>query len=358
MKFINAVITGTGVGVPQIVKKNADFYINTFFDNSQKKIDDTPQNIVSKFENITGIRERRYANQQTLASDLATQAAKQAIEDSGIDAETLDYIIVAHNFGDTKKHTIQTDLLPSLASRVKHNLGIENPSCVAYDIIFGCPGWLQGMIQAGLYIKSGHAKRCLVIGVETLSRVLDMHDRDSMIFADGAGATIVEAKESDEQHGIITHKTLSHTKDEAYYLHLGPSNFPESDERIRYIKMEGRKIYEYALKEVPKAMKACLDVYGHNVEEVKKFFIHQANEKMDEAIVKRLFKLYGKRDIDLSVMPMNIQELGNSSVATIPTLYHQVVNGEKFGHQVHENDLVMFASVGAGMNINAMLYRY
>ncbi len=357
MSFKNSIITGTGVGIPEIVKKNTDFLINTFYDKNKEQITDSPERIIKKFKHITGIAERRYANEQTLASDLATVAAKEAIENAGIDQEELDYIIVAQNFGDTKKHTIQTDILPALASRVKHKLGIKNPECVAYDIVFGCPGWIEGMIQAHTYIRAGLAKRCLVIGAETLSRVLDMHDRDSMIFADGAGAAILELKEDDEERGIIGHKTVSHTADEAYYLYLGASNFPESDERIRYIKMDGRKIYEYALTEVPKAMKACLDASGHKLNEVKKFFIHQANEKMDEAIVKRLYSLYNSEDFDMKVMPMNIHELGNSSVATVPTLFHQVINGEKFGHQVHEGDLIMFASVGAGMNINAIAYR-
>ena len=357
MAFINSIITGTGVGIPKTIKRNSDFYINTFYDRDQNLINDEPKNIVEKFEQITGIEERRYANQTTKASDLATAAAQDAISSAKIDPETLDYIIVAQNFGDIIKHNIQTDMVPALASRVKHNLGIKNPECVAYDIIFGCPGWIQGMIQADMYIKSGMAKKCLVIGAEALSRVLDPHDRDSMIFADGAGATILEAREGSEKKGIIGHKAVSHTLDEAYFINLGPSNFPDSDERVRYIKMEGRKVYEYALNEVPKAMKACLDASGFDISDVKKFFIHQANEKMDEAIIKRLYKLYNNRDFSLDVMPMNIKELGNSSVATIPTLYHQVINGEKYGHQVRENDLIMFASVGAGMNINAIVYR-
>ena len=357
MTFKNTIITGTGIGIPEIVKKNSDFYINTFYGKDEQPIADSPQNIVTKFEEITGIKERRYANSDTLSSDLATIAAKQAISNAKMSGEDLDYIIVAQNFGDVKKHTIQTDILPSIASRVKHNLGIKNPNCVAYDIIFGCPGWVQGMIMADIYIKAGVAKNCLVVGTETLSRVLDMHDRDSMIFADGAGAAVVSLREEAEERGIIGHKAVSHTEEEAYYLYLGPSNFPESDTRIRYIKMDGRKIYEYALKEVPAAMKACLDATGYSLGDVKKFFIHQANEKMDEAIVKRLYKLYGQRDFDLTVMPMNIHELGNSSVATIPTLFHQVIHGEKFGHEVHPGDLIMFASVGAGMNINALIYR-
>jgi 3-oxoacyl-[acyl-carrier-protein] synthase-3 len=357
MTYKNTVITGTGVGTPKVVKRNSDFLANSFYDKDGTIIQDEPKNIVDKFEQITGINERRYAADSTLSSDLGTIAARQAIAEAGVDAETLDYIILAQNFGDVKNNTIQTDMLPSVASRVKHNLGIKNPECVAYDIIFGCPGWIQGMIQADIFIKAGVAKKCLVIGTETLSRVVDPHDRDSMIFADGAGAMVVELREEETERGILGHKALTHTLEEAYYLYLGASNLPGSDENVRYIKMDGRKIYEYALNEVPKAMKVCLDATGHNLSEVKKIFIHQANEKMDEAIVKRLFKLYGNTDFNLNIMPMNIHELGNSSVATIPTLYHQVTHGEKFPHEVHPGDLVMMASVGAGMNINAIVYR-
>jgi 3-oxoacyl-[acyl-carrier-protein] synthase-3 len=141
------------------------------------------------------------------------------------------------------------------------------------------------------------------------------------------------------------------------YLNLGQSNFPESDPRIRYIKMKGRKVYEYAIKNVPIAMKDCIDKAGISIKDIKKIFIHQANEKLDEAIVRELFKLYGLNDVPVDLMPMNIQKLGNSSVATIPTLYTMVKNGEIEGFEINEGDIVLFASVGAGMNINAMCYK-
>ncbi|MEG9512137.1 hypothetical protein LZ318_00040, partial [Saccharopolyspora indica] len=174
----------------------------------------------------------------------------------GIDPETLDQIIVAHNFGNVIKHTIQTDILPALASRVKNALGIRNPSCVAYDLLFGCPGWIQGVIQADAFIKAGIAKKCLVVGTETLSRVIDQYDRDSMIFSDGAGASIIEALEPEENgSGILACSVQSHCVDEAYYLHLGKSYKPGADPCVRYIKMKGRKVYEYAMKHVPLAMK-------------------------------------------------------------------------------------------------------
>ncbi|MGQ2985390.1 3-oxoacyl-ACP synthase III family protein, partial [Flavobacterium sp.] len=250
--------------------------------------------------------------------------------------------------------TIQSDYLPSLAARVIHNLSIKNPKCVAYDIIFGCPGWVEGVIQAQAFIKAGMAKKCLVIGAETLSRVVDMHDRDSMIYSDGAGATIIEATE--DEGGILAHETASFTYDEANFLYFGGSFNATHDQDVRYIKMHGRKIYEFALNHVPLAMKECLDKSGILIEDVKKILIHQANEKMDEAIVQRFFKLYNHR-FEKDLMPMCIGKLGNSSVATIPTLYDIMIKGKMKGQQLDKGDIVIFASVGAGMNINAFVYK-
>lgn len=357
MKYRNTVITGTGCYVPDRIVKNGDFVKQVFFEKDQKVIEDSGDLIVSKFKDITGISERRWAAGNQNASDIGAIAAEEAIKDAGIDRETIDQIIVAHDFGDVFTDTIQTDLLPSLASRIKHILNIQNPNCVPYDLIFGCPGWIQGVIQADAYIKSGLAKRCLVIGTETLSRVIDVYDRDSMIFSDGAGATIVEGIDEDEKRGILSTAMTSHTNEEAYYLYLGKSNAPESNPNIRYIKMHGRKIYEYSLSHVPAAMKVALDKSGIPIDQVKKVLIHQANEKMDEAIVQRFYKLHGIRRNVSEVMPMSIYELGNSSVATVPTLYDMILKGKLKDHQITDGDILVFASVGAGMNINAFVYR-
>ena len=121
--------------------------------------------------------------------------------------------------------------------------------------------------------------------------------------------------------------------------------------------MNGRKVYEYAIKNVPIAMKECIEKAGVEIHEVKKFFLHQANEKMDQGFIKALFKLYGIKEIPENIMPMSINELGNSSVATIPTLYDMVKRGNYKEHQLDKGDVVIFASVGAGMNINAICYR-
>jgi 3-oxoacyl-[acyl-carrier-protein] synthase-3 len=359
MKIINVMITGTGSFVPKNIVTNQDFAKHKFFDTGGAPFTASHEEIAEKFKAITGIQERRYADTNMVASDLGVIASKLAIEDAGIDKESIDQIILAHNFGDVPSGTIQTDILPSLASRVKQGLGISNPNCVAYDILFGCPGWIQGIIQATAYIRSGMAKRCLVVATETLSRVLDMHDRDSMIFADGAGACIVEAVEGDKQEGIIGMEMGTWAEDETYFLYMGESNTIDADPKVRYIKMNGRKIYEFALTQVPKAMKSCLDKAGANIHDVKKVLIHQANEKMDQEIIKRLFRLYRERNIPDDIMPMSIHKLGNSSVATVPTLLDQIRKGtSEEHHEIHKGDLILLASVGAGMNVNAIAYRY
>ena len=350
------IISGTGSYIPSIIKTNLAFAENTFYGEDGVLIKTPNAEIVEKFKDITGIYERRYAEENMNTSEMASKAAELAIQDAGIDRETIDQIIVAHNFGDVLPGTIQTDTIPALASRVKHQLGIKNPNCVAYDILFGCPGWIQGVIQADSFIKSGMAKRCLVIGAETLSRVVDSHDRDSMIFSDGAGACIVE-EDTNTNSGILAASVQSHCVDETYFLYLGKSYHPEGDEATRYIKMKGRKVYEYAIKNVPLAMKECIEKAGVDIHDVKKFFLHQANEKMDEGFIKALYKLYDIRIVPENVMPMSIHDLGNSSVATIPTLYDLVKRGKYKEHQLHKGDIVIFASVGAGMNINAICYR-
>ncbi|WP_346317985.1 3-oxoacyl-[acyl-carrier-protein] synthase III C-terminal domain-containing protein [Chitinophaga sp. YIM B06452] len=352
----STVITGTGSFIPPVIKYNREFAVNDFYTNGQERIPNAAEEIIEKFQKITGISERRYAKEGMGASDMACLAAKDAIADAAIDPETIDYIIVAHNFGNVIKHTIQMDAVPSLGSHVKHALGIANPSCIPYDLLFGCPGWVQGLMQADVYFKAKAARRCLVIGTEMLSRVIDIYDRDSMIFSDGAGACIAEAREGAD-NGILGSSAASYTLNELQYINMGKSNFPGSDERIRFIKMQGRKVYEFALKYVPLAIKSCLDNAGVAIADVRKIFIHQANEKMDDAIIKALYALYGQTVVTENVMPMNIRELGNSSVATIPTLFDMVRKGAIPRHSVSPGDIVVFASVGAGMNINAVCYR-
>ncbi len=423
---IYSVITGTGRYIPTKSVKNEDFLTSELYDGYDKPSSKLGQESIDKFLEITTIAERRYATEDLLTSDMAYLAAQKAISISGIDKETLDYVIVAHNFGDVKSGTNRTDNVPSLAARVKYKLGIDNPFAVAYDILFGCPGWLQAFIQADYFIRSGDAKKILVIGADVLSRISDPHDRDSMLYADGAGAVILEARESAHPIGILGHVTRSDAKGYLNMLHMGtsfrtagatthtpagqplvnpnlntpistldapptssvdapttsPVDAPTLDPNNLYLKMNGRRLYQYALETVPLAIKAALDKCGVDIREVSKVLIHQANGKMDEAILKRLYALYNIDEIPANVMPMSISNLGNSSVATLPTLLDLIMRnnlsytGETFddaltssetpaisnnpstsnNHTINKGDKIVFASVGAGMNINALVY--
>lgn len=353
-----SIITSSGSYVPERCIKNEDFLSTEFFDATGNKIKKTNNEIIEQFLDISTIAERRYVTDDLVASDIAALAAEEALKSASFDREELDYIIVAHNFGDIKYNNRKSDSVPALAARVKHILGIKNPATVAYDILFGCPGWLQAMIQADYYIKSGDAKKVMVIGTETLSRIYDPHDRDGMLYADGAGATILEAVESDTSIGMLAHKTRSDTflYSKMLYMDKSFNKEYENPEDI-FIKMNGRRLYQYALENVPQAMKECLEKSGLSVGDIKKVLIHQANGKMDDAILERFYKLYDIDKIPEGIMPMTISYLGNTSVATLPTLYDLIVRGKMNNHSINKGDIVVFASVGAGMHINAFVYK-
>ena len=348
-------ITGVGSYIPHRVEKNSDFQKHEFLYEDGSTFNQSNTVIIEKFKAITGIVERRYIHEELTNSDIAYLAAIKAIEDADVDPEQLDYIIVAHNYGDILHDDLQSDTVPSLATRVKHKLRIKNPKCVAYDILFGCPGWVEAVIQANAFIKSGIARKCLVIGSETLSRVVDKHDRDSMIYSDGAGATVIESTQ--EPGGILAHESATYSFEEANFIFFGKSNNREVADNRRYIKMHGRKIYEFALSHVPDAMKACLEKSGKTIKDVKKILIHQANEKMDEAIIKRFYKLYDSQ-VPEGIMPMSISKLGNSSVATVPTLLDLILRGHFEDQKINKGDVVILASVGAGMNVNSIVYQF
>src|SRR5690554_2277679 len=161
---MNVKITGIGSYIPSTIAKNEQFGLHEFYNADGTLFGQKNETIIEKFKAITGISERRYIPIDLSTSDIATFAAEIAIRNAGIDKEDLDYIIVAHDYGDVKHGSVQSDTVPSIATRVKHNLKINKPTCVGYDMLFGCPGWIESMIQANSYIKSGIAKKCLVIG--------------------------------------------------------------------------------------------------------------------------------------------------------------------------------------------------
>ena len=358
MKRYSSKIIGSGSVLPKIKKANSAFWGNTFFGKDHLLMTKTNEAITAKFEEVAGIVERRVAEKGVNASDLGAQAAQLAIESSGIDPETLEYIIVAHNFGDVNYGTIQSDMLPNLAAKVKQKLKIKNSRCIAYDILFGCPSWVQAFIQAEYYIKSGDVKRVMVVGADTVSRMTDPHDIDGMLFADGAGAAILERVESTDEapYGVLSHLTISDCVDEADYLKMGDSLKPDTEGQ--YIRMYGKGVFRYAVTNVPVAMNECLAKAGLKLEDVDKFVMHQANMKMNKIILKRLYELNGYKDYPEEMMPLVVDKLGNSSAATVPTVLDLIMKGEMDGQAINKGDIVVFASVGAGMHANCIVYKH
>lgn len=354
----HSVFRGSGSYLPTRVVENREFLTNEFFlDYGEPIAPGDNVRVVEKFREITEIGARRYVTDDLVASDIGAEAARVALADAGIDPETLDYIVVAHNFGDVSADNLRLDFCPTLAARIKEILDIKNPWCVAFDLPFGCPGWLQAVIHADYFLRSGDAKRALIIGTETLSRVCDPGDRDSMLYADGAGAVVMEATESDRPVGVLSHATRSDAVEYARLLHMGPAYNPECRSDRLYLKMRGRRLYHYAVQTVPGVVKESLDRADLTLTDVDKVFIHQANAKMDKAILRKIFALYDLADSPTHVMPMTVSWLGNSSVATLPTLL-DLVWREHIDHQrLTSGDVAVFASVGAGMNVNSLVYR-
>ncbi len=357
MPQVYSVIKGTGSYVPSEKIENKEFLRNIFYGRDGKILSKSSAEILQKFGEITGIHERRYVTDDLVTSDITYFSALDALESSGIDPEQLDYMIVAHNFGDMRADNRQTDMVPSLASRLKHRLKIHNPRTIAYDLVFGCPGWLQGVIQVDYFIRSGDAKRAMVLGAETLSRVVDPHDNDGMLYSDGSGCTILEAVESPEPVGVLSYAARTDAVDHAYLLWMDRSYNPEYGGQELFLKMQGHKVYEYALKIVPLVVREAIEKAGLSIKDVRTILLHQANKKMVDAMLKNIFKAYGINESSSHSIPMTISWLGNNSVATLPILLDLLLKSKIEDHRLEKGDVVVFVSVGAGMNVNAMVYK-
>ncbi len=356
-KNIYSVIIGSGSYLPPVVVDNSHFIGSRFFDPATRTpYEKDNQEIIEKFREITNISERRYCLPEENTSDLGYKAALDAITSSGTDPESLDFILAAHNFGDVTSEGMRSDMMPGISARIKQKLGLKNPGMFTNDIIAGCPGWVQALIIADLFLRSGQYQRGMVVGTDVTSRAADPYDRDAMIFADGAGAVILEARESEEPVGILSHAIQSDAM-EAGFLVMDRSLNPEYEKEDLFIRMQGHKVYVYALTNVPKVVKRSLQLAGLTLSDVKKVLIHQANEKMDQAILERVFKLYKIKEIPEDVMPMTIGFLGNSSSATVPTLFDLVAKQKLGDHRFNSGDIIVLTSVGAGMVINAVVYK-
>ncbi|QQS41381.1 MAG: ketoacyl-ACP synthase III [Acidobacteriota bacterium] len=349
-------IKGTGSVLPELVVPNSEFHSNVFYDKSGAALPVSGEAAAAKLEAISGIRERRYVPFDQDSRPLMTEAATKAVEDSGLAPDELDGIIVAHNAGNILIGEQAFHTVPNMAAYLKHALDVTNHECFAYDILFACPGWLQGVIQAHQSIGAGDAENVLVVGIEVASRMLDPHDVDSMILGDGCGAAVFS--KDGPGKGVISHATFSHANKDLENIYLGRSN-KEGVPGSCWFKMNGREVYRYATTWVPRVVKKALDKAGLGIADVDMFLFHQANEKLIEAVGNHLAELYGVEQDSLEgKLPMTIQFLGNTSVATIPTMLDLILKRNLDGYSISEGDTVVFASVGAGMHCNAVVYGF
>jgi 3-oxoacyl-[acyl-carrier-protein] synthase III len=260
--------------------------------------------------------------------------------------------------------------VPNLATRILHKAGYDGRAggkMMARDVVSGCPGWLDALTLADLELKAGTAKRVAIIGAETLSRVRDPYHKDGLIFSDGAGAVILEAIEGPEREGILSwDRELityfdpkgSDVTDPSQYLSMRPSKNPAHDQSKLYLDMMGPEVAQLAIVHVPRIMAAVLEKEHLGVQDVDLYLLHQANKKLDFDMARAA----GIPEGDLEArVPITLDDLGNSSVATLPTMYdliarRQLVNGNA-RHTFVPGSYLGFASVGADMCANAMLYK-
>ena len=311
-------IIGTGSALPALLVSNREL---------EKIVDTTDEWIRSR----TGIESRHIAVEETTTS-MAIEAAKKALQDAKASPEELDLIIVG---------TISPDhYFPSTACEIQNALGAVNAT--AFDISAACAGFLFGLGIVDAYMKAGTVRTALVVGAETLSKVMDWNDRSTcVLFGDGAGAAVVRSDES----GIMSMVQGSDgARGNALTCEGRRVNNPykKNDTSLDYTKMNGQEVYKFAVKTVPKSIEEALLKANVNADDVKYFLLHQANLRIIEAVAKRLGQSIEK-------FPTNLQECGNISAGSVPVLLDHV-NREGM---LQKGDTIVLAGFGAGLTWGA-----
>ncbi len=321
-------ILGTGRCLPEKVVTNYDL---------EKIVDTSHDWVVSR----TGIHSRRIADDNTATSDLSTEAAKIALERANITAEDLDLIIVA---------TITPDMpFPSTACIVQSNLGAKNAA--AFDLSAACSGFLYGISIADQFIKTGVYKNVLVIGAETLSKILNWNDRNTcVLFGDGAGAVVLGPTE--EGSGILsTH--LGADGNGAKFLNVpaGGSRMPSSvqtiEDNLHYIKMDGSEVFKFAVRVMGNAAKKALELCDLGVEDIDYFVPHQANTRIISSAAKRL-------KLPLEKVYVNLDAYGNMSAASIPVALDEALEKGK----IKKGDNVVLVGFGGGLTWGSCVIKW
>ena len=313
-------IIGTGSSLPQKVVTNDD--LAAIMDTSDEWI-----------SSRTGIRKRHIATTETTTS-LAVEAVKAALSDAGTDGSEIDLIIAASVTGDK--------IVPSLACQIQAEIGAD--SAVAFDINAACSGFLFALATADAYFKTGRFHKAVILGAEVLSKIMDWNDRSTcVLFGDGAGAAVV----SDEGDSF---KAFVQGSDGAGGKALDADNRPvlnpfvenKAENKPGYVTMDGRSVYKFAVKTVPAAIKQLLEETGWNGDDVSHYLLHQANIRIIESVAKRLKQPMEK-------FPVNLQECGNISAASVPILLDKV---RKDG-MIKTEDKIILSGFGAGLTWGA-----
>lgn len=335
-------IRGTGSAVPKLRVTNDDL---------SKLMDTSDEWIRSR----TGIGARHLAVEET-TTGLAVAAAKEALKDAGMTAEELDLIIAA---------TVTADkFLPNLSCEVQSALGAEN--AVAFDLNAACSGFLFALNTVQMYLENGIYKKALVIGAETLSKIMDWNDRGTcVLFGDGAGAAVVVAEEEVENQDAADSRTnckamqpgasdksgilsmvqgSDGARGEVLRCDNRPVNnpFAVNDTKLSYVSMNGQEVYKFAVKTVPKVIEEAVKKAGLEVEDIDLFVLHQANLRIIESVAKRLHQPMEK-------FPTNLEECGNISAASVPILLDNI---NKHG-MICEGKKIVLAGFGAGLTWGA-----
>jgi 3-oxoacyl-[acyl-carrier-protein] synthase-3 len=288
----------------------------------------------------TGIRQRHIAPQEMATSDMAIEAAKVALEKSNTRPEEVDCILLCTVTPDT--------MFPSTACIVQHRLGCTR--AWGYDLIAACSGFVYGLTTAAHFVAAGTHKKVLVIGADTMSRIIDYTDRTTcVLFGDGAGAMMVEP--TDDDTGFVGFKNEIDGSG-GQYLHMpaGGSRLPPShetvDQRLHYVKQEGQQVFKFAVRRMSEIAGSLLEEHGLTTSDVRWMIPHQANKRIITAVSERL----GLQDR----VVVNIADYGNTTAATIPLAARDALESG----DLKRGDLVLFAAVGAGYTVGTNLWRW
>ncbi len=326
--LLRASIAGTGHALPEKILTNEEL---------EKLVETSDDWIMTR----TGIRERHIARADEYTSTFAVAAARQALETAGVKPSELDLIICA---------TVCPDMtLPSTACLIQTQLGAKRAA--AFDLVAACSGFIYSLTVADQFIRSGTAKRILIIGAELLSRYVDYTDRATcVIFGDGAGAAVIVPK--DDGSGVLATRMQS-DGDYAEYLYIpgggtrNPATHESIDARLHYIKMKGNELFKIAVRNMCEISNLVFDEARLKANDINLLIPHQANQRIADAVAERLGippeKVYG-----------NISRIGNTSSASIPIALDECLKANR----IKKNDIVMFVSFGAGVTWGATLVKW